>query len=134
MKKLLLMIMLVAGINMLANAQTKMHKTPEQKAQHLTKMLNKKLVLTADQSVKVKAILFKRATQMDSLKANQSTTDRKMNRMTRKQIMMDADKEVNGVLTATQQKTYAEVKAAMKEKMKARKGAKTPAAAPAVQG
>lgn len=128
------MIMLLAGINMFANAQTKGHKTPEQKAQHLTKMLNKKLALTADQSVKVNAILFKRATQMDSLKANKSTTDRKLNHMSRKQILLAADKEVGGVLTTTQQKTYAELKEKMKEKIKAKKGAKTPATAPAVQG
>ncbi|WP_374949951.1 hypothetical protein [Mucilaginibacter sp.] len=128
MKKLLLMIMLLAGINMFAQAQTKVHKTPQQKAQHFTKVLQKKLALSADQSAKVNTILLKRATQMDSLKANKATGDRKLNKMARRKILSGADAEVKAVLTADQQKTYADLKAGMKEKMKARRAAKAPVA------
>lgn len=124
------MIMLLAGINMFANAQTKAHKTPEQKAQHMTKKLQKKLALTADQSAKVNAILFKRATQMDSLKNNLSTTDRKLNKLSRRQIMLGADAEMNTVLTAGQQKTYADLK--MKHKGRAKGKRTAPETTPAV--
>ena len=123
------MIMMVAGISVLANAQTRVKKTPEQKAQHITKMLEKKLALSADQSAKVKAIVFKRATQMDSLKnVTASTTDRKQHRGARKQILTGADQELKAVLTADQQKTYAELKASMKERMKGKRHAPKPTA------
>ena len=112
------MIMLVAGISVLANAQTRVKKSPEKKAEQITKLLQNKLILSADQSVKVKAIVFKRVTQMDSLKNTQSAADRKQNRLSRKKILLSADQELKTVLNAGQQKTYAELKASMKDKMK----------------
>ena len=118
--------MLVAGISVLANAQTRVKKSPEQKAEHITKLLQNKLSLSADQSVKVKAIVFKRATQMDSLKNSQATADRKQNRLSRKKILLSADQELKTVLNADQQKTYAELKASMKEKMKGKRHAPKP--------
>ena len=123
MKKLLLMIMLVAGISVRANAQTKVKKTPEQKAEHITKILEKKLALNAAQTVKVKAIVFKRATQMDSLKATRTTADRKTGRQSRKAILLAADQDLKNVLTESQKKTYTELKASMKEKMKGKRHA-----------
>ena len=101
---------------------------PEQKAQRLSKVLQKKLTLSEDQFAKVNAILLKRATQIDSLKANRSTTDRKANKETRKAILMQADGELKAVLNADQLKNYTELKAQMKERMKNRRGAKTPTA------
>ncbi|TWR29200.1 hypothetical protein FPZ43_09505 [Mucilaginibacter pallidiroseus] len=128
MKKLMLMILFVAGIGVMANAQAKTKKTPEQKAQHYTKVLTKKLTLTADQQAKVNTILLKRATQIDSLKANKTTADRKQKMAARKTIMEGADKDLKAVLNATQQKTYDDMKAKMIEKMKERRQAKKAAA------
>ena len=131
MKKLILMMMLLAGLNVFTQAQTKTKKTPEQKAQHMTKMLQKKLALTADQSAKVNTILLKRATQMDSLKNNQATHDHKLTKLSRRKIMLGTDEQLKNVLTADQQKTYAEIKASHKEKARAKTSAPAPAVAPA---
>lgn len=120
--------MMVAGLGAMANAQTKAHKTPEQKAQHMTQVLQKKLDLTADQSVKVNAILLTKAVQMDSLKQNRST-DRKANRQARRAVLTNLDGQLKAVLTADQQTKYAELKAQMKDRMKHKRGdkVKTPA-------
>ncbi|MEB0261725.1 MULTISPECIES: hypothetical protein [unclassified Mucilaginibacter] len=101
---------------------------PEQKAQRMSKILQQKLTLSQDQYTKVNTILLKRATQMDSLKANRSTTDRKLNHASRKAILMQTDGELKAVFTADQLKNYTEFKAQLKEKMKNRRGAKTPTA------
>jgi Spy/CpxP family protein refolding chaperone len=102
---------------------------PEQKAQRMSKVLQKKLTLSEDQYAKVNAILVKRATQMDSLKANHSaTTDRKAKMESRKAIMAQTDTEVKAVLTADQQKNYTELKNQFKERMKNRRGPKAPTA------
>jgi Spy/CpxP family protein refolding chaperone len=101
---------------------------PEQKAQRMSKVLQKKLTLSEDQYAKVNAILLKRATQMDSLKANHSATDRKAKMESRKAIMTQTDTEVKAVLTADQQKSYTELKNQFKERMKNRRGPKAPTA------
>jgi Spy/CpxP family protein refolding chaperone len=121
MKKLLLMIFL-AGSVAFAQAQTqKAPKTPEQKAQRMTKALEKKLALSADQSAKVSAIFTKSATQMDSLKANKSA-DRKANMQSRKAIMANTDASLKTVLTAEQQTTYAGLKASFRGRMHGKRG------------
>ncbi|RFZ95431.1 hypothetical protein D0C36_07880 [Mucilaginibacter conchicola] len=99
------------------------NKTPDQKAQRLTGVLTKKLSLNADQSAKVNAILLQSATQMDSLKAN-NPADRAAKKESRKAILANADTQLKAVFTADQQKTYADLKAKMIEKMKAKRGAK----------
>ena len=128
MKKLIVMIMLLAGFSGLASAQTKehkQHKTPEQKAQRMTQVLQKKLTLSADQSAKVNAILLKSATRMDSLKAaNAASAERKASRQSRKAILVQTDESLKTVLNADQQKTYAELKAQMKDKMKHKRDGK----------
>jgi Spy/CpxP family protein refolding chaperone len=101
---------------------------PEQKAERMSKVLQQKLTLSEDQYTKVNAILLKRATQMDSLKANHSKTDRKANRESRKAIMTQTDADLKTVLTTDQQKTYTELKAQLKERMKNRRAAKAPTA------
>jgi len=99
------------------------NRTPDQKAQRLTGVLTKKLSLNEDQSAKVNGILLKSATQMDSLKANKPA-DRAAAKESRKAIMANADTQLKAVFTADQQKTYADLKAKMIEKMKARRGTK----------
>ncbi|WP_299466961.1 hypothetical protein [Mucilaginibacter sp.] len=101
---------------------------PEQKAQRMSKVLQQKLTLSQEQYAKVNTILLKRATQMDSLKANRSKTDRKANHESRKAIMTQTDADLKTVLTADQQKTYTELKAQLKERMKNRRAAKAPTA------
>ncbi|MFD0794910.1 hypothetical protein ACFQZX_14885 [Mucilaginibacter litoreus] len=128
MKKVFLMIALVAGLGVAANAQTKPgHKVkdPAQRAQLRTAALTKKLNLSADQSAKVKAVFDKQAVQMDSLKANRST-DRKANMQARKAIFANTDANLKGILTAEQQTAYSGLKANMHKRFEGRRPAKNP--------
>jgi Spy/CpxP family protein refolding chaperone len=122
MKKILLMITFLAGTVVFAQAQTqKAHKTPEQKAQHMTEALNKKLALSADQSAKVNAIFAKSAVSMDSLRTHKSA-DRKANMQARKAIMANTNASLKTVLTADQQTKFADMKASFKGKMHGKRG------------
>jgi Spy/CpxP family protein refolding chaperone len=114
MKKILLMITLVLGLNVLAHAQTKAHRTPEQRAERLTKMLSSKLNLSADQSTKVKAIFLARATQLQSIKAD--TGDRKAHRAQVKDVLANTDKELSAVFNTSQKEEYTKLKADLKSK------------------
>lgn len=113
------MITMVLGISVLAQAQNKgrQHHNPQQRAQHVSDMLQKKLNLSADQTAKVKDILLAQATQMDSLKANKAG-DKKANREAFKAQLQKTDGQLAAVFTADQNKTYSEFKAQMKEKFK----------------
>ncbi|OOQ56493.1 hypothetical protein [Mucilaginibacter pedocola] len=132
MKKILLMLTLALGINAFAQAQTKQrqHKTPEQRAERVTGMLQKKLSLNAEQSAKVKTIMLAQATQMESLKVNK-TGDKKANREAFKAQLQKTDTELAAVFTPEQNKTYADFKAQLKSKFKGHKfgkgGMKDPA-------
>jgi len=116
MKLIVMMIALVLGVTVFANAQTKVKKTPEQRAQHQTVKLQKQLKLTADQSAKIKVILLTRATKVDSLKQIAANGNRKAIKGKRKAIGQTTDQQLKSVLTATQQKNYEAWKAARKEK------------------
>lgn len=118
MKKVMLMIAFVAGIGTIAGAQTRQHKTPQQRAEMMTGRLNEKLKLTADQSAKVNAILLAQANRMDSLRAATPKADKKQNRGAFRSIFQSTDKELSAVLTADQQKTYAALKTERKGKIK----------------
>jgi len=129
MKKLMLALFLITGITAFAKAQdtTKVKKTPEERATQMTKRLQQKLNLTADQTTKISAILTERATQMDEPKMKGV----KGGRVVKMQAMADADKKINAILTPDQQKQYAEMQAKMKVKAQDRKKAKTQEAMPA---
>lgn len=116
MKKIILMMTMALGLTVLAQAQTKQarpHKTPEERAAHMTTMLQKKLSLNEAQSVKVKSILLARATEMQNLKAKKGT-DKKSNREAFTAQLQKTDKELSSVFTADQNKAYGEIKAKMK--------------------
>ncbi|TFF38038.1 hypothetical protein [Mucilaginibacter psychrotolerans] len=123
MKKILLMITMVLGISVLAQAQNKDRQkhNPQQRAQHVSVMLQKKLNLSADQTAKVNTILLAQATQMDSLKANKAG-DKKANREAFKTQLQKTDGQLAAVFTAEQNKTYSAFKAQMKEKFKGGRG------------
>lgn len=113
------MITMVLGLSVLAQAQTKQrqHKTPEQHADRITAMLQKKLTLSAEQSAKVKTIMLAQATQMETLKANKSG-DKKANHEAFKAQLQKTDGELAAVFTPEQTKIYADFKAQLKSKFK----------------
>lgn len=121
MKKILLTITMALGISVLAQAQTKEqrpHKSPEQRAERVSAMLQKKLSLSADQSAKVKTVLLARGNQLDSIKAINST-DRKAKHQAVKGVLQQTDTQLASIFTASQKETYGQLKAQV---MKNRKG------------
>ena len=120
MKKLILMLTLLTGLSAAAFAKDR-DKSPEKRAAHITKMLKKKLKLSADQTVQVNSIMLTQAIKMDSLKNNLSPNDKRLNKLSRRSIMLNTDDNLNYVLNAEQKKAYESWKAEHKEKMQARK-------------
>jgi len=127
MKKIIVMLLLITGFAVCANAQdtTKVKRTPQERAERMGKMMQKRLNLTADQSTKINAILIDRATKEDALKGQKGTKGEKA------QVMADADAKIDAVLTDDQRKLYAAMKESAKTRMN-KKGAvpTTPAATP----
>ena len=123
MKKVILMIAFVTGIGTIASAQTRQHKTPQQRAEIMTKNLETKLNLSQDQSAKVSTILLAQANKMDSIRANKAQGDKKLNRQAFKNIRKSTDEQLSTVFNTEQKKAYEEMKAARKEKMKEKRGA-----------
>ena len=119
MKKLMLLFAFVAMSAMFAHAQ-KEKKSPDQRAAHITKMLQKRLNLTAGQAQETNAIYLAQATKMDSLKSNQSP-DKKLDRLTERTIMMSTHLQMMAILNDTQKQQYTEFENALKERKKAKK-------------
>jgi hypothetical protein len=116
MKKLILVASFIVGLNVMAHAQIT-QKSPEQRAGHITKVLQKRLNLTADQANQVNTAFLAQATRMDSLKSNLST-DKKENHLTAKRIMLTTKKQVYSVLNDTQKQQFAAWEKMRKEKHK----------------
>jgi Spy/CpxP family protein refolding chaperone len=82
--------------------------TPEQRLQRMTQALN----LTEDQQTKIKPILENESTQMQSLRSDSSLSQEdRMAKM--KQIRENTTSQINPILTADQQKQYAEMTSRM---------------------
>jgi len=113
MKRLILMIMLFAGVCFGAQAQTTKGHGHGKELKKLSKDLN----LTADQRTKVSAIMKTKTAQLDSLNAKSEQLGKKAAHKQRKQIITTADEQLNGVLNDEQKKTYAALKASRAEKM-----------------
>jgi len=123
-----MMIALVTGVTIFAQAQTKGKKTPEQKAAHKLEKMQKQLKLTSGQSTKVKQILLIEDTRIDSLKKTPTHNDKSAYKAKHHAIELTANQQLKTVLTPAQQKLYAEAKAAKKDKNAKKKAAKAEAA------
>jgi hypothetical protein len=116
MKKLLFTGALLITLGGAAIAQTegaKAHKTPEERAQHATDVLAKKLSLTDDQKSKVYAINLESFNKWKDAKAAGDHQDKSA----RKASMEERDQKINGVLNDAQRKSYQELKEKRAEKM-----------------
>ncbi|WP_184542926.1 hypothetical protein [Mucilaginibacter sp. FT3.2] len=123
MKKLLLVVTLIAGFGILANAQQKAPKSPELKAAKQTKALTKQLNLSNNQVAKVNAVLLEQDKSLDSLKALKATNDKKEQKYSHKLIRDQAGAKLNAILTPDQKAKFAALETAKKEKKAARKKA-----------
>jgi hypothetical protein len=118
MKKLILLLAFVA-VAAAAHAQ-QAPKPPGQRAARITKVLTKRLNLTADQATQVNAIYLTQATKVDSVRNNQSP-DKKLNRLTMKTIVMSTHQRMMALLNDTQKQQYTEWESSMKERKMAKK-------------
>jgi len=118
MKKLILLLALVATVAMTRGQATE--KSPDQRAKHITKMLQKRLNLTADQATQVNAIYLTQATKVDSLKANRSP-DKKLNHLTMKTILLTTHERMIAILNDSQKQQYTDWENSVKERQKAKK-------------
>jgi hypothetical protein len=104
MKEFFVLLSFITMFNVAAKAQLT-EKSPEQRAAHMTKALQKKLDLTADQATQVNAAFLNQATRMDSLKNNLSE-DNELNSLTRRSIVLTTEKQVLAVLNDDQKKQF----------------------------
>jgi protein CpxP len=111
MKKLMFTTLLFFTIGTMAFAQQKAdhkkkHKTPEEKAQHLTDKLDKQLTLTPDQKSKIYTI------SLDGIKEAKSThvKGEKADPSVKKAEMEKTDSQISAVLNSKQRKAYQEWK------------------------
>jgi len=116
MKKLILIASFIIGIGFMASAQVA-KKTPEQRAAHLTKALQKRLNLSQDQAIQVHTVFLTEVTRMDSLKSNPSN-DKKANQLNAKSIKLEAKKQIITVLNDSQKLKFAAWEKMRKEKHK----------------
>lgn len=99
---------LFIGLISLTNAQQKMgeYKSPEQRAERMTAMMDQKLHFTADQKTKVYNINLERAKKMEKLMKE------------RKALMDESRQKMDKVLTDSQRKALDQMKAERQQKMK----------------
>ena len=95
-------------------------RTPEERAQHITDALEKKLNLSAEQKAKVYALNLERAGRME--KMMKSDREFRKSQMEKQESYRDeTDKKLNQILSAEQQKSYQDMKKESREKMKGRR-------------
>ncbi|MCO5951115.1 hypothetical protein [Mucilaginibacter flavidus] len=117
MNRLILIASFIIGLGFMASAQVT-KKSPEQRAAHHTKALQKKLNLSQEQAKQVNALFLTQATRMDSLKNSNPSDDKKGKQLAAKSIRLATKKQVFAVLNDEQKTKFAawEKKHKMKHK------------------
>ena len=111
---LLLITSSIAGM-----AQQMQKRTPEERAQRQTQMMQHKLALTEDQAKKVYSIILYYATQADDTKAAAAQGNNV--RGERKEIKRNKDADLQAVLTGSQYQQYQQMMQQRKEQMQQRR-------------
>ncbi len=128
MKRLLLLLLLVAGLDALVHAQATdttfqpgaYKADPAKRAARLLRMLENQLHLTQDQVLQVQVILITQTVTMDSLRNNSSGDKRTENR-SRRAVLQHTDSQIIPLLTDDQKQLYQQWKAQQKKKMMQRR-------------
>jgi protein CpxP len=124
MKKFILSAILFISMGTMAMAQTtdnkKVQKTPEERAQRATDMLDKKLSLTADQKSKIYAL------NLDDMKKvkPKHVKGEKRDMTAMKAAMDERDTKINSILDEKQRTSYKEWKEKRQLSMKDHAGKK----------
>jgi len=117
MKKLILSAILFISMGTVAMSQTdnkKVQKTPEERAQRSTDMLDRKLSLTADQKTKIYALNL---SEMNKMK-EKHVKGEKRDMTAMKAAMEERDTKINNILDKKQRSSYKEWKEKRREGMK----------------
>lgn len=102
MKKLM-MIVALAALTAGAQAQEKVRKTPQERADAQTSRMTKELALTKEQAIKVEAINLKYAQEAEALRAEREAQREAMRKGGKGKAMHTAhEEELKAVLTAEQ--------------------------------
>lgn len=123
MKKLILIASFIMGLGFMADAQVT-KKSPEQRAAHHTKVLQKKLNLSQEQATQVNAVFLTQATRMDSLKNSTPSTDKKGRQLAVKSIRLATKKQVLAILNDEQKTKFAAWQKKHREKHQERRAPK----------
>lgn len=116
-KQLTAVGLICAGMVFSAQAQEKKpesKKTPEEKAEMLTKKMTKELELTSEQQTKVSKVNLESAKEMDALKKELQAIKEK-----KKALKEKRDTDLKSILTPEQHQKYKELQAERRENMKA---------------
>lgn len=119
MKKVILGLLFLIVSGTIANAQV-IQKSPEKRAEHMTKMLQKKLNLSQDQASKTHDIFLAQATSIDSLISNSNGTS-KSKKMAVRTIRRNSMQQVLSLLNDDQKQKFIAWEKARKEKQKNRR-------------
>ncbi len=120
MKKAILSLLFIAGMAFTAHAQQatqqqKPVKTPEQRAMRMTRVLRKRLNLTAKQAKRVDRIYLTQAIELDSI-YNYPSNNRRLDMQYKRNAKKTADQEIIGVLSTNQQQEFIQYKKMVKQK------------------
>lgn len=102
----------------IAQQQQMQQRTPRERAQNQTRMMQKNLGLTDDQNKKVYDIILKYAQQADNARNEAPGRDR---RQEMKEIQNNKEADLKAVLTGEQFQKYQAYQQEMKEKMQERR-------------
>ena len=129
MRVLIITTAILIGVFTSGYSQTekKQKRTAEERANHMTELLEKKLNLTADQRAKVYDLQLNQTKKIEKMRAERS--EEMKDRMEKhKEMIADNDKKLEKILNADQIKNYRESKAHQRERAKkhhqGKKGAK----------
>lgn len=106
----LLVAFISSGLAQQGTGSKKDKKTPEERANNLTELYEKKLNLSASQKVKIYTINLERINKMQELRSEGSGTREK-----REVLIADTEKQIEAVLNDDQRKIYAEMREKAKE-------------------
>ncbi len=127
MKKLVMSLVLVAGLTFAANAQQGGQRRAQATPEDRVKQLDEKVKLNDEQKTKATAVYAEAAEAQKKMREEmQGGGDRQAMMEKMQKMTADTDAKLNAMLTADQQKVYKtwqdEVKAAREKMMKERQG------------
>jgi|GEM_PF-1720535 len=122
MKKVFLATFFMLALNALGHAQL-LQKSPDKRAGHLTKELQRVLNLRPEQIQQVNTALLSQATRIDSLRNNPSV-DKKESRLTAQTILLSTQKQILAVLDDNQKQQFMAWEKSQLEKRKNKRAAK----------